>query len=108
MSPLNLSVFGASNPVFADGWTRERVVAAVGGSQLDLRKSTPGDGAVLSIVAILGGVDVIVPRGMRVSMSGARFLAGQDDQSEPGDGPQIHIRYSGMLSGLSVHVDDDE
>ena len=82
---MNWAVFGGfSKAPFRDGWTRETAIAVFGGGELDLTRASPGAGAVLRAVAVLGGVEVIVPEGSRVALSGRSRFGGRDGKAEPG------------------------
>ena len=90
---MNLAMFGGFGKVPPpSGWRRQTAVAVLGG----------GDGAQLTAIAFLGGIDVKVPEGARVSMSGLSLLGGRDVKVEPGDGPTIRIRAVAVLGGVSV------
>jgi predicted membrane protein len=72
---MNFSVFGGlKHRPFPPGWTKETVVAILGGGDIDLSSSPPGADARLTAVAILGGVKIILPPGTRVSVSGMALL----------------------------------
>jgi hypothetical protein len=82
------------------------VTAILGGLEVDLRDATPAPGAVLSATAILGGVDVIVPEGWDVTVSGTPILGGWDDTTRrdvvgPGS-PRLEVRALTILGGLEV------
>jgi predicted membrane protein len=100
---MNVAIFGGfEKKPFAPGWSKETVVAVLGGGDLDLRSSPPADGATLRIVAILGGVAVIVPPGTRVSLSGLSLFGGCSVQVEPGDGPQLSVSATAIFGGVDV------
>jgi hypothetical protein len=88
---------------FAPGWKKESVVAVLGGGQIDITASPPApEGAHLNAVAILGGIELSVPPGSRVSMSGLSLLGGRETKVEPGDGPEIAVRAIAVLGGVEV------
>ena len=79
-----------------------------GGVTLDLREARPStEGATLSVTALFGGVDVIVPRGWRVKLQGTPIFGGYEDKTE-GDGPpgpespQLTIDVLVLFGGLEV------
>ena len=85
---MNLAMFGGFGRIPpSPGWRRDLAVAILGGGELDLTHAEPADGAQLTAIAFLGGIDVKVPEGARVSMSGLSLLGGRDVKVEPGDGP---------------------
>jgi hypothetical protein len=100
---MNLAVFGGFGEAPPpDGWRRSTAVAVLGGGELDLTRTTPGHGARLTALAFLGGIDVRVPEGARVSLSGISLFGGRDVKVEPGDGPAIDVRAVAVLGGVSV------
>jgi hypothetical protein len=61
------------------------VTAIMGGGQLDLRLATipPGEEAVLDIVAVMGGVEILVPSNWEVSTPIFPFMGGVEDKRFP-------------------------
>jgi hypothetical protein len=61
------------------------ITAIMGGGQLDLRLATipPGEEAVLDIVAVMGGVEIIVPPTWVVSTPIMPFMGGVEDKRFP-------------------------
>jgi hypothetical protein len=77
-------------------------VAIFGGGHVDAT-AQPGEGAVLRIVTILGGAEVIVPEGARVTLGGLALLGGRRvEVSSKEDGPEIRIVAFTVLGGLRV------
>jgi hypothetical protein len=88
---------------------RSVALAVLGGVDLDLRDAAiEGDELVLTAVAVLGGVDIVVPEGVEVHVSGFAVLGGNDHEEgtvpvRPG-GPVIRIRAYSVLGGIDVDV----
>jgi hypothetical protein len=101
---VNVSIFGGLNRrPFPPGWTHETVVAILGGAELDLSGSPPGEDAFLRAVAILGGVKILVPPGTRVSVAGFGLLGGREVKvSQAGEGPAIKMSLWAFLAGVEV------
>jgi hypothetical protein len=100
---MNIAILGGfEKRPFAPGWSKETVVAVLGGGELDLRSSPPADGATLRIFAFLGGVEVVLPPGTRVSLGGLSVLGGRSVKVEPGDGPKLRIGATAILGGIEV------
>jgi predicted membrane protein len=61
------------------------ITAIMGGGQVDLRLATipPGEEAVLDIVAVMGGVEIIVPPTWEVSTPILPFMGGVEDKRFP-------------------------
>lgn len=84
------------------------VTVMLGGLDLDLRGARiTGDRAVIDITAVLGGVEIRVPREWRVVASGTPLLGGWEDKSEhreePGrPSPTLELRGIAVLGGVEV------
>ena len=100
---MNVALFGgfAKTPL-APGWRRETAIALLGGGDLDLAAATPADDARLTAIAVFGGIDVRVPAGARIAMSGFSLLGGREVKVPPGDGPTIRIRAVAIFGGVTV------
>jgi hypothetical protein len=85
-----------------------KVVALLGGVELDLREARFAPGVTeIDVTAILGGVVIVIPPGVRVESFGAAFLGGFDSQA--GDATALTpfnpvIRLSGIaiMGGVEV------
>jgi hypothetical protein len=100
---MNLALLGGfgDRPI-PPGWTNETIVAFLGGGEVDLTQSPPGENARLKAVAVLGGIDIKVPAGSRVHVSGLSLLGGRDIKVEPGEGPEMRMRLVAVLGGIEV------
>jgi hypothetical protein len=83
------------------------VLAVLGGATLDLRGSTPAPGARVDALALFGGVDVIVPTGWRVEVSGLPIFGGYQDKTGgdrdlPPDAPQLKVVATALFGGVEV------
>ena len=100
---MNVALFGGFGKTpLAPGWRRETAIALLGGGDLDLAGATPADDARLTAIAVFGGIDVRVPQGARIAMSGLSLLGGREVKVPPGDGPTIRIRAFAMFGGVTV------
>ena len=101
---MNLVIFGGlGRRPFPPGWTKETVIAIFGGGLLDLSHSPPGPDARLTVVAIFGGMKILVAADTRVSVSGFSLLGGRDVKvSQSGDGPVIKMSLWAFLGGIEV------
>jgi len=88
---------------------RSVAVALMGGVDLDLRDATiEEDELVITAVAVMGGIDVIVPEGVEVHLSGFAVMGGNDQQFgstpvRPGT-PVVHVRAFSLMGGVDVKV----
>jgi Domain of unknown function (DUF1707)/Cell wall-active antibiotics response 4TMS YvqF len=81
-------------------------VAVLGGGEIDLRQARFAEPAVtINVVAILGGIEIIVPEDATVHVSGIGILGGfEHGTSGEGKqgGPQISITGVAILGGVEV------
>lgn len=103
------AVFGGPNLIctsrqFAGAW----LTAVFGGIVLDLRNALPAsDGASVNATVAFGGIDILVPRGWRISVRSTPIFGGLDDKtdhSEPlaADAPILHIDALTMFGGVAI------
>jgi hypothetical protein len=83
--------------------------ALMGGIQLDLRGAIlSGQVTTINAVAIMGGIEIIVPPGIRVESSGFGFMGGWDnrarnDQMGP-DAPLLRVRGVAFMGGVDIRT----
>lgn len=90
---------------------RFNAVAVMGGGVIDLRDAYFADReVVLNCVAVMGGVDVIVPPGVEVVMRGAGLMGGFDHDTrgddtgpEPG-APRVVVTGFALWGGVGVRT----
>lgn len=84
-----------------------RILAFLGGAKLDLGAAQPAAReCVITVVALLGGVELTAPVGVTIQLSGVSLLGGKTDEravgpSLPGS-PLIRIRALAILGGVKV------
>ena len=81
-------------------------MSLIGGADLDLRDARLADSEVtFTKVSLIGGVDLGVPRGVRVRVSGFSVLGGRsvelDEPSDPA-APTLHVRAFSLIGGVRV------
>jgi hypothetical protein len=102
------AVFGgphlvSTSPRFRGGW----LTAVFGGITLDLRQAQldPG-GASINATAAFGGIEILVPRGWRITMRSTPVLGGTEDKTDRAaiadDAPTLRIDAITILGGLEV------
>ena len=79
--------------------------ALLGGITLDFRQASfPPTGVTINVGVVLGGVDIILPPGINVTMSGIPLLGGFDNKA--GDGangaPDIRVKGVAILGGVDI------
>jgi hypothetical protein len=84
-------------------------LAVLGGVDLDLRDAMiEGDEIVITAVAVLGGIEIVVPEGVEVDLGGFALLGGTEHQQgtapvRPGT-PVVRVRAFTLLGGIEVKV----
>ena len=103
------AVFGGPELVstaqhFQGAW----LTAIFGGITLDLRGARPApDGATINATVAFGGVDILVPKGWRISVHTTPIFGGlgdKTDHSEPpaDDAPTLHIDALAVFGGVEI------
>ncbi len=100
-----------SGPKRAGPWTpaRRTVVTAVqGGAELDFREARLGPGVTeVTALAFMGGIDIIVPPGLQVEVSGVGIMGAfeaSDDLTGVIDPAKPILRVSGLAMMGAVEV----
>ena len=102
------SMSGTAFNSTADALRSLSIVAYMGGVELDLTQATIVDGALISIRAIMGGVDIVVPEGWRVETTTTVFMGGVDNKTnpdfEPESAPLLVIDVTAVMGGVDIHL----
>jgi hypothetical protein len=91
----------------SEHFTHANVSAIFGGATLDLREAHIDREASVDALAMFGGVDVLVPKGWRVSVDGTPILGGCEDKTTgdgelPADAPVLNVHATAILGGVGV------
>jgi len=84
------------------------VTSFLGGGKLDLRDAKPADGqAVINVVALMGGLQVLVPSNWNVVLEATPFMGGVDDRRrQPATmdpaAPRLVVRGFVMMGGVEI------
>lgn len=87
-----------------------KVFAFMGGAELDLREAKFAPGVTeIDVACVMGGIEILVPRGVRVEVLGGAFMGGfVADAGDTGalDPAQPVLRVSGfvVMGGVDVNV----
>lgn len=108
---VQIAIMGGSERKGA--WTPPRrltSIALMGGAGLDLREARLGPGLTeITIVAVMGGVEVVVPPGLAVETHGFAVMGGFEGHDQPSadpdpDAPRVRIRGIAVMGGVEVAV----
>jgi hypothetical protein len=83
------------------------VVCVMGGAELDLRNAELEDlDSTITVVAFMGGAEIIVPEGVDVDVEGFAFMGGKEFQPgktvPPPSAPSVRIRAYAVMGGIEV------
>jgi predicted membrane protein len=82
------------------------VTAAFGGVTLDLRQARlDPSGATVTVLAVCGGAEVLVPRGWRVVTTGTPMFGGMANKTETppeADAPSLRVDATVLFGGVEV------
>jgi predicted membrane protein len=106
------AIFGGPNLVSAARQFRGAWLTAIfGGVTLDLRDACPApEGASINATVAFGGIDILVPRGWRISVRSTPIFGGLDDKTDhseptPDDAPNLHIDAVVVFGGVDIKHD---
>ena len=86
------------------------LVALMGGVEIDLRDAIiPAEGIRIYALALMGGIDIRIPPGVRLDSDGFAFMGGFEDRQDLESSTDPHaplIKVSGfaMMGGVAVRV----
>lgn len=91
----------------SDHFRHANVSAVFGGATLDMRGAHPDPGASVDALAVFGGVDLVVPDGWRVQMSGLPIFGGYEDKTRRTidlgpDAPTLKVAATAVFGGVTV------
>lgn len=88
-----------------DAGERIHAVAMMGGVDADLRHAAMAEHLVIDATALMGGIDIVVPDGAEVRMSGFALMGGRGNTAhgprQPG-APLIEVKAFALLGGIDV------
>ena len=84
------------------------LTAIFGGITLDLRDAVPAPGgATVNATVAFGGIDLLVPRGWRISVRSTSIFGGLEDKTDytaapPDDAPVLHVDAVCVFGGVEI------
>lgn len=87
-----------------------RATAFMGGVQLDLTGTGLAPGAYLTLRAVMGGIDVIVPAHWRVEVMARTVMGGIENVTDPDqsrdEAPLLLIDALAVMGGIEIHAEE--
>jgi len=80
--------------------------AVMGKAVVDLRRSDLPDGTRVNVRAVMGEVEVQVPPGTNVHLTGMSVMGDRKVRVAPGDGPHLHVNAQALMGSVNVTVGD--
>jgi hypothetical protein len=83
-------------------------LAVMGGVEIDLRQANlDPDGATLDVTAVMGGVEVTLPRGWAVDVETNEKLGGvetrlTESDDRPEGAPTLHVTVNALMGGVEI------
>jgi hypothetical protein len=101
-----IAVMGGCRKIVASEFRGAELTAFMGGGKLDLREATIVDGqAVVKVLAMMGGFEILVPETWNVIVEATPFLGGIDIKARTSvnpSAPRLVIRGFVMMGGLDI------
>jgi predicted membrane protein len=102
----NLAILGGGELRPEAPFEGAELVAIMGGAKIDLSNATmAGDTAMVDIFALMGGIELIVPRDWNVTVKLITFMGGVEDKRRPSTLPaskQLILRGFAMMGGCEI------
>lgn len=101
-----MAILGGSDQVNrSDDFTSSRVTAILGGAKIDLRKAMIKKEATIQVLAIMGGIELVVPRNVVVKNQTNAILGGienKTDQDVAKNAPVLTIVGDVIMGGVEI------
>ncbi len=95
--------FKSTTQQFEEG----RATAFMGGIELDLTDVELAPGAYLTLRAVMGGIDVVVPASWRVEAMARAIMGGVGNLTDPDtphdDAPALLVDALAVMGGIEIH-----
>ena len=111
---LSLGIFGGTTVRSTPIASRHTTMGIFGGTDVDLRGAALREHVTtIQAVGIFGGVDVWIPEGFRVRVSGIGLFGGHDIKVDrgaidpadlPANAPELVVNCFSLFGGVDVHV----
>jgi hypothetical protein len=85
------------------------VIAVMGGAEIDLREAILPAGEIeIRVFTIMGGIEILVPPGLEVDVSGMAVMGAFDEERDPAPvtpgGPVVRVTGFALMAGVDVRA----
>ncbi len=86
-----------------------QILAVMGGAELDFREARFGaEGIDINIFALMGGVEIIIPPGVRVEISGVALMGGFEEHGSTSAAdayaPVLRVGGFALMGGVEIRT----
>lgn len=96
---------GSDQKNMSEDFTGGKVTAILGGAKIDLRKATIKKAATIDVFALMGGIELVVPRGVIVENQTNAILGGienKTDQDITKTSPTLTVVGDVIMGGVEI------
>ncbi len=97
-----LAIFSGSENKIVGEFKGTEATTIFGGIDLDLRKAVIKSDVVIKCSCLFGGIDILVPENVKVTVKGTPIFGGIENSCENNDGNTITIDCLCVFGGISV------
>lgn len=95
---------GTEKQINSDNYPGGNVTTWFGGAKLDLRSARMADNATVNVFAAFGGVEILVPKNVRVELSVTPLFGGSEDKTQPDPEINGRLRITGTVLFGGVEI----
>lgn len=101
-----VAILGSSDQKnMSDNFTGSKATAILGGAKIDIRKTTIKKSATVEVFVIMGGVELVVPRGVIIRNQTNAILGGVEnktDQEVTKNSPVLTVVGDVVMGGVEI------
>jgi len=102
--PEEIVTFSAKKLIFTEEFYGMDAEAYFGGLTLDLRNAVITENISIDVMAVFGGVDILLPSNVEVKLNDTAMFGGCSNHRNyrPVDGPVVYVNAVAMFGGVEV------
>ena len=98
---MDFALVGGRQTTLPQDWGHEVLASVLGGTHITA-STTTFPGASITVVTVLGGTEIQVPRGSRIRLRGFTLLGSRKVDVRSSDGPEITVRAISLIGSITV------